>query len=58
MGPKIYNQYQLISELENINKKPEHYVDLQSSVKRRFHKYNDGDSSNRILKILKERINS
>ena len=58
VGPKIYNQYQLISELENINKKPEHYVDLQSSVKRRFHKYNDGDSSNRILKILKERINS
>ena len=56
IGPKVYNQEELLTSLKNINENKTRYINEQRLIKNKFHKFEDGNSSKRILDILSYRI--
>ena len=56
-GDKVLNQNDLIQSLEKIFNNQNNYFKKLTMVKKKFHKFEDGLSSKRIVKILKSKLN-
>lgn len=56
-GDKVLNQNDLIQSLEKIFNNQNNYFKKLTIVKKKFHKFEDGLSSKRIVKILKSKLN-
>ena len=57
LGPKVFSQEQLVNSIKQIIQEKNKYINLQKKIKDKFHKYEDGNSSQRIMNILKSKIN-
>ena len=51
LGPKVFSQEQLVNSIKQIIQEKNKYINLQK-IKDKFHKYEDGNSSERIMNIL------
>ena len=55
-GPKVFSQKELVSAINNINLNKRKFINLQEKIKKKFHHYEDGHSSMRIVNILKSNL--
>ncbi len=56
VGPKVFSQKELIYSINDINLNKIKFINLQKKIKKKFHHYEDGNSSMRILNVLKTKL--
>lgn len=57
VGPKVFSQKEFLESIIKIKMNRNHYINIQEKIKKKFHLYEDGLSSNRIIEVLNSKLN-